>query len=386
MIDDKRFINELIRIVGGALRLDIDKVRNYTSFLADKLEDADDLTTASRLRKLLDEADTQLRPADMRFTPTVPVDDESRFPLIESVNIQKLEEPALHLPEKQWAIVNEFLSVAKSYASFEDADLSGTLSFLIYGPPGTGKSRLARYIAKELELPLYLARLDGLISSFLGSTSKNIRALFEFAARTPCILFLDEFDAIAKLRTDDQELGELKRVVNSFMQNLDTLGRQSIVLGATNNESLLDPAVWRRFAYRVALPIPDHKLRLQMWEDFSAHIVFESRELKLLTDLSDGFSGSDIREACIRMKRRYYSTKEPLLLSDMFPILQNLAIAGAVSPRYLSILDDAGHSLIVHTLRKRDKRLYSHSNLAALLGVSKATVQRLLKQEVVTNG
>jgi len=83
----------------------------------------------------------------------------------------------------------------------------------MYGPPGTGKSRLARHIARELGLDLYVARLDGLISSFLGSTSKNIRALFDFASKTPCVLFLDEFDAIAKLRGDTQELGELKRVV-----------------------------------------------------------------------------------------------------------------------------------------------------------------------------
>ena len=181
MIEDKRFMNELVRIVGGALRLDIDKVRNYTAFLADKLEAAEDPAAAARLRKLLAEADVQLRPADARFVPTVPVDEESRYPLIEAVNLQDLEEPAMQLPEKQWAVVNEFLSVAKSYASFEDADLSGALSFLMYGPPGTGKSRLARYIASELGMPLYVARLDGLISSFLGSTSKNIRSLFEFA-------------------------------------------------------------------------------------------------------------------------------------------------------------------------------------------------------------
>ena len=127
---------------------------------------------------------------------------------------------------------------------------------LLYGPPGCGKSRLARYTARKLGLELYVARLDGLISSYLGSTSKNIRALFEFASRTPCVLFLDEFDAIAKLRGDTQELGELKRVVNSFIQNLDTLGTQSVVLAATNHEVLLDAAVWRRFSYRLELSYP----------------------------------------------------------------------------------------------------------------------------------
>src|SRR5205814_148318 len=80
---------------------------------------------------------------------------------------------------------------------------------------------------------------------------------FDFAAKTPCVLFLDEFDAIAKLRGDTQELGELKRVVNSFIQNLDALASHSVILAATNHRELLDSAVWRRFGYRLELNYPD---------------------------------------------------------------------------------------------------------------------------------
>ena len=254
MKDDIRFMGELFRIINGALRLDIDKVRNYTAFLADKLEKAGDKVSAIRLRKMLEESDQQLRPAGVAFAKALPVDSESRFPLIERVNVKGLSEPPAILSQEQWDTVNEFLSIAKSHA--RQSQRLPAISLLMYGPPGTGKSRLARHIAQELGLELYIARLDGLISSFLGSTSKNIRALFDFAAKTPCILFLDEFDAIAKIRGDTQELGELKRVVNSFIQNLDTLGTQSIVIAATNHEELLDSAIWRRFSYRLALEFP----------------------------------------------------------------------------------------------------------------------------------
>src|SRR5688572_1183161 len=223
MKSDDRFMSELFRIVNGALRLDIDKVRNYTAFLADKLEKDGDNVAATRLRKMLAENDHQLRPADVGFSRSLPVDADSRFPLIERVNFKALHELPVVLSQDQWDVVNEFLSIAKSQAQLDAQGIRGSISLLIYGPPGTGKSRLARHLAQELELELYIARLDGLISSFLGSTSKNIRALFDFAARTPCVLFLDEFDAIAKLRGDNQELGELKRVVNSFIQNLDAL-------------------------------------------------------------------------------------------------------------------------------------------------------------------
>lgn len=381
MSNDIRFVSELVRVVNGALRLDVDKVRNYTAFLAQKLEAAGETAAAERLRKALDENDHQLRPAEARFARALPVDSESRFPLVEHVKVRTIHEPAVQLTQTQWDVVHEFVSVAKSYGSIADSsDLSGALSFLMYGPPGTGKSRLARHIARELGLELYVARLDGLISSFLGSTAKNIRALFDFAAKTPCVLFLDEFDAIAKIRSDSQEMGELKRVVNSFLQNLDTLGRQSIVLAATNHENLLDAAVWRRFTYRLALTLPTLEQRQQMWADFLAPLLFSERELALLADLSEGFTGSDIRETAARLRRRQLASGEAPALKDAFPIVLNLA-TGAEGSRFASNLAGKEPSAMVHILRERDERLYSLAVLAELLGVSKATVHRLTKKE-----
>lgn len=376
MKSDFRFMDELFRIVNGALRLDIDKVRNYTAYLADRIEKEGDGISASRLRKLLEENDHQLRPAGIGFAPTLPVDAESRFPLIEHVNLKTLHEPPIILLQEQWDVVNEFLSVAKSYAQFDSQGIGGSVSLLMYGPPGTGKSRLARFIAQELDLDLYVARLDGLISSFLGSTSKNIRALFNFAATMPCILFLDEFDAIAKLRGDNLELGELKRVVNSFIQNLDALGPHSIVLAATNHEKLLDSAIWRRFSYRLELGFPSHHLRAQMWLQFLPPINFEERDLELLVDLSEGFTGSDIQEVCRRLNRRRITTKQSPTMLDAFQILQNIGIGEGEERRFLSGFKGKDRDTVVLTLRERNKKLYSHAALAHLFGVSKATAGR----------
>jgi hypothetical protein len=375
MKDDIRFMSELFRIINGALRLDIDKVRNYTSFLADKLEKAGDKSSATRLRKMLDENDHQLRPAGAAFAKALPVDSDSRFPLIERVNVKGAPEPPVILSQEQWDTVNEFLSIAKSHAQADTA----AISLLMYGPPGTGKSRLARHIALELGLELYIARLDGLISSFLGNTSKNIRALFDFAAKTPCILFLDEFDAIAKLRGDTQELGELKRVVNSFIQNLDTIGTQSIVVAATNHEELLDSAIWRRFSYRLALTFPSDQERQIMWDQFLNPLHFQPREIELLVDLSEGFSGSDIREVCLRLNRRRVAAQRKPELKDAFQVLQNLAIGEGPERRFLTQLRDKDEHAITTMLRDRNARLYSHSAVADLLGVSKATAFRRAK-------
>ncbi len=387
MKSEVSFMSELFRIVNGALRLDIDKVRNYTAFLAEKLENAGDVSSAARLRKMLEESDQQLRPSGAAFAKVLPVDEDSRFPLIEQVNLKTLSEAPVILGQEQWDTVNEFLSIAKSYALADSDGLTTSLSLLMYGPPGTGKSRLARYIAKDLGLDLYIARLDGLISSFLGSTSKNIRALFDFAAKTPCVLFLDEFDAIAKLRGDSQELGELKRVVNSFIQNLDTLGSHSIVIAATNHQELLDSAVWRRFSYRLALDFPTVDLREKMWTALSGGLEFTDREIALLVDLSEGFSGSDIREVYVRLRRRQLTKQQHPGLKDAFQVLQNMGIGEGEDRRFLSHLRGKDVQTVVTSLRDRNAKLYSHAALADLLGVSKATAHRWATgTEIETNG
>jgi SpoVK/Ycf46/Vps4 family AAA+-type ATPase len=376
MSDEFRFMNELFRIITGALRLDLQKVRNYTSFLAEKLDEAGEKNSAARLRKLLEETDNELRPASVSASRTVPVDSESRFPLLERVNWKALNEPPVLLTQRQEEVVQEFLSVAKCHAQIEGGNIPSSLSLLMYGPPGCGKSRLARSIAKELELELYVARLDGLISSFLGSTAKNIRALFEFTARTPCVLFLDEFDAIAKLRGDAQELGELKRVVNSFIQNLDTLGKHSIVIAATNHEELLDSAVWRRFSYRIELSYPSAEVRAEMWRQFLKPISFPPKETDLLVDLSEGFSGSDIEDVCIRLHRRRITSRSQPELHDALLALQNLAMGEGEDRRFLAALKDQKPKDIASALRARDPKRYSHAAIARLLGVSKPTAHR----------
>src|SRR5579863_3140015 len=128
---------------------------------------------------------------------------------------------------------------------------------LIAGPPGTGKTLLAGHIAAQLNRPLYTVRLDSVISSLLGDTAKNIRSFFDFVPIRGGILFLDEMDAIAKLRDDRQELGELKRVVNTVIQGLDSLDDHAVVIAATNHPQLLDSAIWRRFPYKIELGAPN---------------------------------------------------------------------------------------------------------------------------------
>jgi MoxR-like ATPase len=374
-VTNNTHLSELFRIVEGALRLDGVKVRNYAALLADKLAADGDDASAQRLKKILDAKAMQLHPRRVEQHSPPPIDGESRFPLVEKVEIP--ESVGRHLfTEPQRTFIEDYLSVARSKVELERKGISSGTNLLLYGPPGCGKSHLAFYIAKELQMPLYMARLDGLISSFLGSTSKNIRAVFEFASRTPCVLLLDEFDAIAKLRDDQQELGELKRVVNSFIQNLDSLGRDIILIAATNHEQLLDPAVWRRFQYLLHIDLPNLEQREAFWKLFSNDLNWSPKELKALADLSEGFSVAAIEGATNRVRQQVITRQIKPNLNAAVIALSSLVRGEASTKTILSSMRLGEPQELAKRLKKRNPQIYSLSVVGEIAGLSKATMSR----------
>lgn len=125
--------------------------------------------------------------------------------------------------------------------------LSVRSKMLFCGPPGCGKSLCAEVVASELKMPLVVARLDAIFASHLGETASNLRKIFEAARKRSMVLFLDEFDALARARNDTNEHSEIRRVVNSLLMMIDRFDGQSILIAATNLEETVDRAVWRRF-------------------------------------------------------------------------------------------------------------------------------------------
>jgi SpoVK/Ycf46/Vps4 family AAA+-type ATPase len=136
------------------------------------------------------------------------------------------------------------------------ANLVPSRSVLFTGAPGTGKTLAARWIAWRLGLPLLVLDLSTVMSSYLGKTGGNIRSVFDHAKRSPCVLLLDEFDAVAKRRDDESEAGELKRLVTVLLQEFDEWPSHSLLVAATNHAELLDPAIWRRFDVLIDFPLP----------------------------------------------------------------------------------------------------------------------------------
>jgi AAA+ superfamily predicted ATPase len=177
---------------------------------------------------------------------------------------------------------------------------------LFTGSPGNGKTSLAEAIANALMLPMYIVRYDGIIGSYLGETASKLKKVFDYISTQNCILFFDEFDAIAKERGDIHETGEIKRVVNSLLMQVDKLPEYVIVIAATNHPELLDKAVWRRFQIRMALERPCKKTIEKYLERFSKTLeVHLEHDFKKLAQDVEGSNFSDIEEMTKEIKREY---------------------------------------------------------------------------------
>ena len=170
---------------------------------------------------------------------------------------------------------------------------------LFCGAPGCGKTICAEAVANALDLPILYTCFDGLISSYLGETSSNIRKVFDFASKNNWVLFFDEFDAIGKSRETVEEHSELKRVVNSFLQILDGFICDSLVIAATNHEKAIDKALWRRFDEIVMFNKPDcEQITILIQKKLRAFSV-ECLDINRFAKELEGCSYADIERVCL---------------------------------------------------------------------------------------
>lgn len=286
--------------------VDHDESRFYSLVIqvADREEKAGHNKVARDLRELIRARDSN-RPSTSDFV---------KFPTVKRIGRAKQQavdvDDLLHLTHINARISDLVLSdhcrnqVERALTEFRQKDrlakfgLLPKRKLLLTGPPGTGKTLTAKVLAAELHLPLYTLQFDGLISRFLGETAAKLRAVFDFISTSRAVYLFDEFDAIGAKRDSGNDVGEIRRVLNSFLQFFEEDSSESLIVCATNHPELLDPALFRRFDDIVEFTRPD---ALET-EKFIRNRLFlfdlEHIDLKSVSKRNYCLSYADLGQAC----------------------------------------------------------------------------------------
>lgn len=194
-------------------------------------------------------------PKETHGLQPLPSSKRDATPLVQVIPHEQLRHQMV-LPE---AVESRFMRIEKEYAARTRLAVFGLRPrsrLLLHGPPGCGKSLGAERLAWATGLPLHKVRFDTLLSSYFGETAVNLRRVFDAAQQTPCALFLDECDTIARARGDRNDVGEAQRIVNMLLQMLEEYRGNGFVIAATNLEESLDRAILRRFDEVIEIPRP----------------------------------------------------------------------------------------------------------------------------------
>ena len=295
------------------------------------------LTISRRLRKdrpnLASEIASALASANSNSSATratgiapLPVDKETRLSLVELAEPAEMPEPILDpLTIKE---LSDFLKERSLMERFFEDGIEPSNSILFVGSPGVGKTYTAHWLAYMLELPLITLDLATSISSYLGRSGQNIKSVFDYARAQPSVLLLDEFDAIAKRRDDQGDLGELKRLVNVLLKEIETCPKSSVILAATNHPELLDRAMWRRFDRVIEVQLPDMDERVNLIARHLPQDRFPLSESirRYLAAQSSGISAADLCKVCEHIKRQSImnpdTSLEVISLSELYSRLK----------------------------------------------------------------
>ncbi len=293
-------------------------------------------------------------------TNPVPVDMDSRQRLLIEYYPVKLE------CEPVWddSLRAEFRRVIAEREMAERLMNSGLVpvrSMLFDGDPGLGKTLAAKWLARELDLPLLVLDLATVMSSFLGKTGSNIRAVLNHASSFPCVLLLDEFDAIAKRRDDDHDVGELKRLVTVLLQAIDDWSPTSVLIAATNHGELLDPAVWRRFDLNIHFGYPSRA----SIENLLRTRGIDKSLRQLMASSFSNMSFSDIERIVNSVRKTGLLEERPLIevFNDYY--LNNFPISDEKNVRDMKILQ-------LHAEGR------SQREISKTMGVSRPTIRKVI--------
>lgn len=193
--------------------------------------------------------------------------------------------------------IDRILLEYKQIHKLDKYGMTNRRKILLVGSPGTGKTMTASVIAQELKLPLYVILMDKLMTKFMGETGNKLRLIFEMIEEKKGVYFFDEFDTIGGERSKDNDVGEMRRVLNSFLHFIDKDKSGSLILAASNNLSLLDQALFRRFDDIIAYNLPSEKEIINLLNNKLSSFK-PTFKLEPLVKIALGLSHAEITSAC----------------------------------------------------------------------------------------
>jgi SpoVK/Ycf46/Vps4 family AAA+-type ATPase len=215
---------------------------------------------AQELKNLIDAAKSRETGIAMSVRPVPIVQPKGELAGLLHARYPDLRLTDMILPDSLRARLQRVLGEQRQQVSLREHGLVPRRKLLLVGPPGSGKTMTASALAGELHLPLFTIVLDGLITKFMGETAGKLRLVFDAIQATRGVYLFDEFDAIGARRGERQDVGEIRRVLNSFLQFLEQDESQSLIIAATNHPELLDKALFRRFDDVIEYTIPDRSV------------------------------------------------------------------------------------------------------------------------------
>ncbi|OGN20137.1 MAG: hypothetical protein A3F25_01290 [Candidatus Yanofskybacteria bacterium RIFCSPHIGHO2_12_FULL_45_19b] len=253
---------------------------------------------------------------------------------------------------------------------------------LLYGPPGTGKTTLGFYIASKLELPIRYVRVTDMLSSRLGETMKNISDVFQAPGRE--VIFIDEFDAFAKTRIDSNDVGELKRIVNSIIQTLDFVSSEKVVIVATNMIDSIDTAILRRFPFKIEIGTLDEKDKKEFFMHLIKHGKNKNAQLSE-TEWSFLFNIFELLDLDTVDQLRGIVEKAELemTLADRQRITYFDFLEVLFSDGYLSELKSVkkkDQKLLALLLQEIEKLGYAKTHISSVLGIHRNTYPKYARE------
>lgn len=356
------------KLIRAALNNDRKNVEAISLMIGRKLK-KEDPAAAAEIMKILSCTNSGadvLRSIDMS---PVPVDRETRSQLAKLEEPVKVEDPILD--ERVMEELQQFFRERSLLDKFLEQDIVPPNSILLYGNPGVGKTLIAKWISYKLGMPMITLDLANSISSYLGRSGQNIKSIFQYTKEQNVILFLDEIDAIAKRRDDATDLGELKRLVNVLLKELEDCPVTCVIIGATNHPELLDKAIWRRFDRNIAVPLPESdQRRALIARSLSQHMEeIDDAVIRILTEGTEKLSAADICKMCEHIKRK----------TILYPERSVALLAITEYCEYVGGETKEQKVQICKALKNYGKKM-TVNQISQITGIPKSSVDRYLKE------